>query len=342
MALPVKILAGAALATLLSFSPALAAPTNEPVDLIRDKPSVAANAFEALGASIGWLWDKTTDALSVILPPSPVSLAKTVDDKDQVELVTLLSYAGYKLKEIDSQVGVIPTIAFKFGLTRELSEADWDYLDYRLELSRFRTPGLGATLQRAIVGTVMTINTGGAYQVSELKVQILPLPKVAFSVAPKITALGDESSTLLRAIQRMERRLRGDIAGIGGRVLPGKSLQKLVKAHDWLVGGAIVLFGLAVLVELRRNLRPVHRGRPGPALALTLLGLGVTAWVAAALVPLSLLTLAGGIAAFGLIALMAAAKGPMAAEPAAVPAPEMPAPPLAEVATGPAGEVVAA
>lgn len=323
---PIKqVLAASALASLLWLSPAMAA-TSEPADLIKDRPSPVTTVFGATAAALGWLWDKTGDAISVVLPPSPISLAKSVDEDDQAELFTLLSYAGYKLKEIDSQVGVIPTIAFKFSLTRELSEADWDYLDYRLEVSRFRTPGLGAALQRAIVGTVMSINTGGAYQVSELKIQALPLPKVAFSVAPKVTALGDESSVLLRAIQRVERRMRTDMASLTGRVLPGAKLSKFVKAHDWIVAGAIALFVAGILVELRRNLRSPAQGRPGRALSLTLLGLGAAAWTAAALVPLSLLTLAGGVAVFGVTALLVAAKGPSAAE--AKPEPQ----PVAEVA----------
>lgn len=322
MALLKNALAASVLASLLWCAPASAQPASPPptpadvpLDLIMDRPSSVSTFFGTIGSALGWMWDKTSDALAVILPPSPISLAKSVDADDQAELFTLLSYAGYKLKEIDSQVGVIPTIAFKFALTRELSEADWDYLDYRLEVSRFRTPGLGAALQRAIVGTVMTINTGGAYQVSELKVQILPLPKVAFSVAPKETALGDESSVLLRAIQKAERRMRSELTAMTGRVLPGAKLYKLFKAHDWVVGTAIGLFVLAILVELRRHLRALERGRPGRAAPLTLLGLGAVAWTLAALAPFSLLTLAGGVAVFGVTALLVAAKGPLAPTP---------------------------
>lgn len=313
---PIKYaLAAFTLTSMLWLSPAVSAPSGEPLDLIQDRPSAVTTVFEYTVSALGWAWEKTTGALSVILPPSPFSLAKSVDADDQAELFTLLSYAGYKLKEIDSQVGVIPTIAFKFGLTRELSEADWDYLDYRLEVSRFRTPGLGAAIQRAIVGTVMNINTSGDYQVSELKVQVLPLPKVAFSVAPKVTALGDEASVLLRAIQKLERRLRTDMAAVTGRVLPGATVVKLIKAHNWIVGGSIGLFVLAILVELRRHLRTPESGRHGRTPALTLLGLGTTAWVVASAMPLSLLTMGGGVAVFGLTALLVAALGPLAAQP---------------------------
>ena len=126
-----------------------------------------------------------------------------------MELFKLLSVAGYKLKEIDTQVGLIPTVAFKFGLVRELSEADYDYLETRVDDWALRAPGAGTTLQRAIMDTVIAINTSSDYQVSTLKVQFLPLPKVAFSVSPKITALGEEGSALMRAIQRVDRNVQG-------------------------------------------------------------------------------------------------------------------------------------
>lgn len=298
----------------------LAAPGKaaEPTDLIEDRPSAISNVFGLAMDGLTWVWGKTTAAVRMILPMSPQELVKSVDPHDASELKTLLGYAGFKLKEIDSQVGIIPTIAFKFALTRELSEADWDYLEYRLEVSRFRTPGLGAEIQRAIVGTVMAINMSADYQVSELKVKILPLPQVAFSVTPKASALGEESSTLLRAIQHLEKRLRGEIAAVGGKMLPGNALYKFAKARDWLMGGAIALLALTVLVELRRHLRAEHLGRSGPGFGLTLLGAGALLWVGAALVPLSLLTMGVGIALFGLTALLVAAKA--GAEPRLPPA----------------------
>jgi len=310
-------LAATFLVALLGLSAAAAAPSqNGPVDIIEDRPSMISNALGAV-ADVGyWAWDKVSSVVSVVLPPSPTSLSKTVDAEDSSELLKLLGYAGYKLKEIDNQVGVIPTIAFKFALTRELSEADWEYLDYRLAVSRFNNAGLGFAIQRAIVESVMTVNTGGAYQVSELKVQLLPLPKVAFSVTPKVSTLNEENSTLMRAIQRMEKRLRGDIAKFSGQFLPGRVLHKYIVMHEWLAGLSVALFAVALLFEIRRQLRPAASGRQGPKVSLAMLGGAALLWSAYAAMPLSLLALAGGLGLIGLTALITAGKSASQPQPA--------------------------
>jgi hypothetical protein len=313
-----RLLAALMLFAMTSLSSAMAATDPaEAVDLIDDRPSVIATIFGATANVFSAIIDKAEDLISTVLPPSPTTLSKSSTGEDEQELMKLLGYAGYKLKEIDSQVGIVPTLAFKFALTRELSEADWDYLDYRLELSRFHTPGLGAAIQRTIVETVMAVNTGDSYQVSELKVQILPLPKVAFSVTPKVTTLGEESSALMRAIQKMEKRLRGDIAVVGGKVLPQGVLRNWIEYRNWLIGAAIVLFVISIVVELWRQLRAARLGRPGPLATLILLGLGMLCWVGFTLIPLSLITLAGGVAVFGLTALIVAGKE--AVDPASPP-----------------------
>ncbi|MBF0129006.1 MAG: hypothetical protein HQL33_03340 [Alphaproteobacteria bacterium] len=334
MATSMKVLAAVAFAAILHSGAALAAPPpSEPADLVDDRPWLIGSVGDTAGKALETAWDAASDLVSSVLPPSPSHLASTEDEQ---ELVKLMSYAGYKLKEIDSQVGIIPTIAFKFALVRELSEADWDFLDYRLELSRFHTPGLLPAIKRAIVEMVMRINTSGGYQVSELKVQMLPLPKVAFSITPKVTALGEESSALMRAIQRMEKRLRGDIAVVKGKVLPrNNAVKNWPISRDEFIGAAILLFVAATLVEIWRRLRPARLGRPGPAMTLGLLGLGAASWVGFALQPLSPIVLAGGIAMFGLVALVVAGKG--ATRPVPPPATEavplMVSPPAVELSS---------
>jgi hypothetical protein len=318
MATMVKTLAAAGLFTMISLSPALAAQPDSDVDLIDDRPSVLSTVLGTAADMGGWVWEKLSSVVSVVLPPSPTRLSKTIDAEDSSELLKLLGTAGYKLKEIDNQVGIIPTVAFKFALVRELSEADWEYLDYRLALSRFKNQGLGATVQRAIVETVMAVNTGAAYQVSELKVQVLPLPKVAFSVTPKVTALGEESSALMRAIQRMEKRLRGDIARFSGQMLPTRALHKYIVMREALAWAAIVLFAVTVLVEIRRLTRRAPAVRRGPGLTLGALGATTLLWTAYAVMPLSLMTLAGGLGLIAVVALISAGTGASEPVPAAV------------------------
>ena len=45
----------------------------------------------------------------------------------------LMNIAGYKLKEIESTVGLIPGLGLNFAVARELTEADRDYVERALE-----------------------------------------------------------------------------------------------------------------------------------------------------------------------------------------------------------------
>ncbi len=180
-----------------------------PVDLVDERPSVIGSVWNYSTQTVGWVLGTLRDnVFSWIIPPSPSSLTQSVSKQDAVQLFKLLGYAGYKLKEIQTDVGLIPVLNFKFGQTRELSEADYDYVEIQMEDWQNRNPGVYATLQRKIVDTLMTVNLSGEYRVSSLMVALLPLPDVAFTMSPKQTFLGEESGTLMRAIQQVERDLR--------------------------------------------------------------------------------------------------------------------------------------
>ncbi|MFN3075470.1 MAG: hypothetical protein ABT940_01040 [Alphaproteobacteria bacterium] len=177
-------------------------------DLLEDRPSVVGVVGNSVLKGLSWSYGVLKAGVSYISPPSPTQSVSHYDSQNSSGLFKLLNVAGYKLKEVENGVGIIPTVSFKFAMVRELSNADLNYLDLQLEASQVKEPGLYAALQRSIVTTVMTINGGADYHVSQLKVQILPLPKVAFSVTPKATALGEDASALMRAIQKVDRRLR--------------------------------------------------------------------------------------------------------------------------------------
>ncbi|CAK0744298.1 exported hypothetical protein [Gammaproteobacteria bacterium] len=180
-----------------------------PVDLVDERPTVIGTVWNYSTQTVGWVWGVLRDnVFSWVTPPSASSLTQSVSKQDAVQLFKLLGYAGYKLKEINTDVGLIPYLSFKFGLARELSEADYDYLEAQVEEWQRTNPGIYASLQRKIIDTVMTVNLGGEYKVSTLKVSLLPLPDVAFTMSPKQTFLGEENSVLMQAIQRVERDLR--------------------------------------------------------------------------------------------------------------------------------------
>lgn len=202
-----SIVASLGLVALLAVSPASAQQQN-PNDLISDRPSTLGTAWELTKTGLGWVGSGVASVVHFVLPPSPHRLATSSKDDDGSELFRLLGLAGYKLKEIDSDVGIIPHISFKFMIVRELSEADLDYLHEQIELFALYDTRLLADLQRAIIRTVVAINSAGGMQVSDLKLTVLPLPKANFSVTPTETVLGEEASTLMRAIQRIDRRMR--------------------------------------------------------------------------------------------------------------------------------------
>ena len=272
-------------------APVPALPSVQATDLIQDEPGYTTAVYNAVAGVASWSWSMVSSGFSTVTPPSPSDLANRMSGQDQDELVKLLDTAGYKLKEISTDVGLIPGIDLAFGMIRELSEADLEYLESELERSRIVHPGFMTGVKRAIVETVLTINSGGSYNVTELHVTLLPLPAVQFSVAPVLAPLSDESSALMRAIQRVDRNVRNITGGVHGGAAIETSV-KLVKpseatpktgaaslakpatpaqtgewtsrdfmgldAGQWLFGGAMLLIVCGLLIELVRRLIDEH------------------------------------------------------------------------------------
>ncbi len=185
---------------------------NPPTDLIDDRPTAIGSLFSHSVQAVEWVWGTLRDnVFSWITPPTPTSLTHSVSKQDAVQLFKLLGDTGYKLKEIHTDVGIIPSLSFKFSQSRELSDADYEYLETQLDEWEHKSPGMYASLQRKIISTIMTVNLGGEYQVSTLNVSLLPLPDVAFTMSANPRALGDEGRILMRAIQQIDR----DVQTIG-------------------------------------------------------------------------------------------------------------------------------
>lgn len=275
-------LAAAALLTTGLAVPVAADQQIEPpaADLIEDAPGIATTVLGTAGSVVSWTWGYVKSGVGLITPPSPTELARMHAKDGASEMSKLLDIAGYKMKEIGTDVGLIPSIAFKFGIVRELSEADIDYVRFELERSRDLQPGPYAGLQRAIVNTVLAINAGGTYRVSELKVQVLPLPKAEFSVTPTTGVLGEDSSTLLRAIQRVDRNvlttgraqaappISASITMVPpDRQAAARAEEKTSPLHwsqqrylgvelgEWSLAGAVLLILAALLFDAFRRLR---------------------------------------------------------------------------------------
>lgn len=124
------------------------------------------------------------------------------------EFSWLMNIAGYKLKEIESYIGLIPSLSLTFGQARELTEADRDYVEQQLERHARRNPGPLAAMQRAIVRTVLDASEVGGFSVEKVEIDIFPLPKVKLSLAPADAPVGIDAARILRQIDRLQQRLQ--------------------------------------------------------------------------------------------------------------------------------------
>lgn len=120
----------------------------------------------------------------------------------------LMGIAGFKLKAIESTVGLLPGLTLEFGQARELSEADREYLERALERHARRNPGPFAAIQRMIVAGIIEANEIQGFGVEKLTVTLLPFPYVKFSLVPVDAPVGQEASRILRAIERLNQRLQ--------------------------------------------------------------------------------------------------------------------------------------
>ncbi len=188
------------------------------LDLIQDRPSYLEVALDYSGRALQWTWDVLYDnVLHYVAPPTPASMAENITKDDAMDLAKLLNFAGYKLKKVENEVGLIPTISLIFGHVKDLSEADYEYLATQLEDATIRHPGIMSSLQRSIVETIVTINTSGDHHVSDLEVQILPLPEVAFTVSPNVGGMSLEASALMGALVKVDKGVVGMKRDMGSK-----------------------------------------------------------------------------------------------------------------------------
>jgi len=150
----------------------------------------------------------TGSTVEMVRPPSPVSLVHGLSSKSGSHFWDHLSDAGYDLAEIDTTVGIIPDVKMTFQLVRELSEADRDSLERKLEIDDFRDPGLVSSIQRQIVRTLLEASNINNMRVGKLVIGILPLPSAEFSLEPQDAPLSEEHDMIYRAVTSKLKRER--------------------------------------------------------------------------------------------------------------------------------------
>jgi hypothetical protein len=146
---------------------------------------------------------------SVGLGRRAVSIARSHGDNANTDDFNwLMGIAGFKIKNIESTLGLLPGLTLEFGQARELSEADREYLERHLRRHARRQPGTFSALQRIIISGILEANEIQGFNVEKLTVTLLPLPYVKFTIAPSDAPLGPEASRVLMAIERLNQRLQ--------------------------------------------------------------------------------------------------------------------------------------
>ncbi|MEI6556958.1 MAG: hypothetical protein WCO00_01015 [Rhodospirillaceae bacterium] len=182
------------------------------VEIDTDDPTDDRGVIELAGAYVDGIWTWVSYSFgamfSAVTPPTPSAMIRNLQEGDQQTVfLAMIGDAGYKVKEIENGIGLPPDVTVKFGRIRNLSDADLDYIDRELARWQRRDPGVVADAQRAVITTLVSINQSDSYVVDSVRLRLLPLPQVKFSLAPTVGGLGWESSQLMRAIQRLDRRM---------------------------------------------------------------------------------------------------------------------------------------
>jgi len=157
---------------------------------------------------MGRWWGSLREAVG--LGPSPLELANRYagDGAQADDFNWLMGVAGFQLKSIESTLSLIPGLTLEFGQSRELSEADREYLERSLQRHASRHPGPLAVLQRMVVAGILEANEIQGFSVERLTVTLLPLPFVRFVLSPSDPPLGREAARILRAIERLNQRMQ--------------------------------------------------------------------------------------------------------------------------------------
>jgi hypothetical protein len=94
-----------------------------------------------------------------------------------------------------------------YGIVREMSEPDQDYLERKLIQDAHLRPSALASIQRKIVRSVLDVNEVNGYEISQVIIELLPLPSFKLVVAPTDAPVSQDTTSILRAIERLNDRV---------------------------------------------------------------------------------------------------------------------------------------
>lgn len=158
-------------------------------------------AKQAVADLFGGLFSSfSTSPVDAVTPPTPMMLIHGIQSKTGSHFWAHLSDAGYELTEISTSVGIIPDVKMTFQIVRQMSEADRNALERKLEIDDMKVSGVMAAIQRRIVRTLLEVSDVNDMRVGKLVIGILPLPSAEFTIEPQDAPLSEEHDALYRAI----------------------------------------------------------------------------------------------------------------------------------------------
>lgn len=165
-----------------------------------------------------------------VTPPLALDVAKRTRSEDPYDFISMMEVAGYKLKEVESTVSLIPSVNFTFGIARELSDADREWLALQLERHAKRRWGIFASAERAIIQTLLDAQELGGYQVEKLDIDVFPWPRIKFTIAPNDSPMSLESTRILRAIEQAGGNVKASVQVTPPRANDGSMPQAAPRA----------------------------------------------------------------------------------------------------------------
>jgi hypothetical protein len=144
--------------------------------------STSPSVTEALGDGWRYIKDLFNRSTEVATPSNSSDWLEQLNDDHQSGFWTLLGDAGYELKGIDTTIGLIPAVKFKYAYGRELSEADKAWLERKLDILAQQDTGPIPALRRAIIHGILEGNETDGYFIDTVQISLLPLPKAEFSL----------------------------------------------------------------------------------------------------------------------------------------------------------------
>ena len=170
--------------------------------VLAPQPISYGSAFDSLVSWASYTAGATRSLLGLALgQPSPE------DTRGGQDFTTLMDLAGYQTAEFQTSVGLFPGAGMTFGIVREMSEADQDHLERTLNHDAHERPGALAAFQREIVRSILDVSEGSNYEISQVQIEFLPLPSVKLIVSPMDAPISQETTSILRAIERLGDRI---------------------------------------------------------------------------------------------------------------------------------------